>query len=161
MPGYTNYFYKNGVPPSHTKPAFTNLNILTVHNLILKNVLIFMNKIHRYPELMPISILNTIPKNSPVPGSTHEMCAEWLQNYGSKSLSNTVYYKGPLLFSDITLNTNNAKSYTSMKHIIKKYLFDVQRLGNEEEWLSNNFKLYNINGLRQSARLNNLNPQQL
>ena len=36
MPGYTNYFYRDGIPPSHTKPAFTSLNILTVHNVYLK-----------------------------------------------------------------------------------------------------------------------------
>ena len=32
MPGYVNYFYKDGVTPSHTKQSFNDMKILTVHN---------------------------------------------------------------------------------------------------------------------------------
>ena len=34
MPGHVNYYYKDGVCPSHPKPSFTELNILTVQNVI-------------------------------------------------------------------------------------------------------------------------------
>ena len=36
MPGYVNYYYKDGICPSHTKSSFNDLGILTVHNVILK-----------------------------------------------------------------------------------------------------------------------------
>ena len=38
MPGYRNNYYKEGICPCHTKPAFTEYNILTVQMVILKNV---------------------------------------------------------------------------------------------------------------------------
>lgn len=69
MPGWVNYFYKEGICPSHTKSTFTQLNILTVQNVILKNMLLFMNKIHKHPHLLPTSIINTISTDSPSPSS--------------------------------------------------------------------------------------------
>ena len=38
MPGYIRYFYKDGVIPTHTKTAFNDFNILTVHNIIAKTL---------------------------------------------------------------------------------------------------------------------------
>ena len=122
-----------------------------------------MSKIHTYPELLPASILHTIPENSPIPGSTQDTCADWLQNYGSKHFSNSLFYKGPLLYSDIKPNLDTInKNCTSTKNIIKTNIFTVQVSGNEDEWHNINFKLLNINGLRQSVRLvHNPSSQQL
>ena len=44
MPGYVNYFYKEGKIPTHTKESFYKYNILTIHGIIIKNALIFMHK---------------------------------------------------------------------------------------------------------------------
>ena len=46
MPGWVNYFYKDGIHPTHTKASFTTFKILTVHNVILKNMLIFLDKVN-------------------------------------------------------------------------------------------------------------------
>ena len=73
-----------------------------------------------------------------------------------------IYYKGHLIYSDIALNIDQAaadcklmQKFVTIKRIIKTYLFTVQCSGTDEEWLNENFKLYNIPGLRQSARLAN------
>ena len=39
MPGYVNYFYKEGEPPAHTKSSFNSMKIHTIHSIITKNAL--------------------------------------------------------------------------------------------------------------------------
>ena len=39
MPGYVNYYYKDGKLPDHTKATFKEYEILTVHGVIIKNAL--------------------------------------------------------------------------------------------------------------------------
>ena len=39
MPGYVNYFYKDGVTAANTKTFFTEHKILTVQSVIVKNAL--------------------------------------------------------------------------------------------------------------------------
>jgi hypothetical protein len=34
IPGFVNYFYKDGITPHHTKAAFKEYGILTIHNVI-------------------------------------------------------------------------------------------------------------------------------
>ena len=50
IPGLVNHYYNKSTeqPPTHTKETFTNLNIMTVYSLILKNLMIFMNKKTNY-----------------------------------------------------------------------------------------------------------------
>ena len=49
IPGFVKYFYKDGIIPSHTKPAFKEYNILTVQSMIAKNALMFMRKLSDSP----------------------------------------------------------------------------------------------------------------
>ena len=44
IPGFANYFYKDGETPHHTKFAFNNYGVLSIQNIIAKNALIFMYK---------------------------------------------------------------------------------------------------------------------
>ena len=68
IPGYINYKYRAGDIPGHTKSYFTEYNILTVHSTIVLNALVFMEKVHKYPSLLPLTIFRTISDDSPVPG---------------------------------------------------------------------------------------------
>ena len=70
IPGYINYKYKDGKTPGHTKSKFLEYKILSIHNIIAMNAVIFMQKIHIYPSLLPQSIRETILADSPVVGST-------------------------------------------------------------------------------------------
>ena len=62
IPGFVNYFYRDGTIPHHTKEAFTKYDILTVHNIKAKNALVFMYKHYRNDETraLPNSVASTI-----------------------------------------------------------------------------------------------------
>lgn len=152
MQGNVNFFYHDGQKPTSTKPTFTEYSILTIHNLIVKNALTFMYKVHKY-ELLPLSIKMTISDKSPVPGSTHESCNEWLLEYNSLQQKNSLFFKGPLLYTEMAnSNLNSCNTPASLTQTIKQTLLDIQYLGECDEWRPDNFKLNDIHGLRRSQR---------
>ena len=61
MPGFVNYFYKEGKIPAHTKTSFYSYGILTIFGIIMKNALLFMHKVNHFPSSLPPSIRETIP----------------------------------------------------------------------------------------------------
>ena len=155
MPRYVNFFYKYGVNPASTKSTFAKLKILTVHGLIVKNALIFMYKVHHFAMEIPSSIRDTIPDNSPIAGSSYETCAEWLSEHNTSKQRNSVYFKGPLLYAEFSATNqewNSCTSITTLKSAIKRKLREIQSTGDPVEWQANNFKLYDICGLRKSER---------
>ena len=117
-----------------------------------------MHKIYSCPSLLPPSILQTIPPNAPLPGSTHETCSQWLQIY-SNTFSNSLFFKGPLFHCDMSHDLYNHDTVTitknSHKNIIKSHLLTLQKTGDSENWTNDNFKLYNSPGLRKSTRSRN------
>ena len=155
MPGWVNYFYKDGICPSHTKSTFTQLNVLTVQNIILKNILLFMNKIHNYSHLLPASVINTISPESPSPSSPTDYNSIWYTQHNSAPYNTSTFFKGPLLYTNI-MTTNTEPDNTSLntyKRGLKAYLLSVQSSGDPEEWSTDNFRLTNLQGLRISARI--------
>ena len=95
--GYVNYKYKDGAPPAHTKPYFAKHDILTVHNVVVKNALTLMHKVRYMPSTLPKSIREIFPDNIPNHESTHETCSEWLSTYNSATFITSLFYKGPML----------------------------------------------------------------
>ena len=161
MPGYIQYYFKDGTLPSGTKSSFTKYKILTIHNIIAKNALIFMHKISTFPKLLPQSLKDTIPGNVPntiVSDDTFEEHSDWIEKFGSQVYRNTLFYKGPLLQIDSKFNEIRSPSACLSMKIFKNNvtnsLLKYQSSGEKDEWLANNFVLYNINGLRRSARIN-------
>ena len=156
MPGFVNYFYKDGQLPSHTRDRFKEYNILTVHGIIVKNALILMHRIKHFPSTVPISIRNLFPSNMPTYGSNHETCTDWLRDYGSRVYRSSIFYKGPLLaVTDTNTNITSLPSLFSMniyKSNTKRVLIEQQSSsGNlDESWPV--FLLNNIPGLRKSCR---------
>ncbi len=159
MPGITNYFYKEGQCPTHTKPAFTKLNVPTVHNIILKNILIFMNKVHNFPHLLPSSVRQTICSDSPSPSTLTDYTSDWYSKHNRTPYNTSVFFKGPLLYTSITAERNighgtvQHENPSTYKYNIRAYLQNVQNSGNSMEWLAENFKLYSVAGLRISERI--------
>ena len=152
IPGYTNYFYKDGETPHHTKYAFNDYGVLSVQNIIAKNAIIFMYKLHKQPQSLPPSIIATVPENAPTTGSTHNTSDNWLKKYSGGQYAKSIFYKGPLLYSDIA-NEKLCANFTNVfKRNIKKMLLDMQSTGDPNEWQYTNNKLYNIIGLRRSKR---------
>ena len=155
MTGQVNYFYKEGICPSHTKSTFTDHNILTVHNVIAKNMLIFMNKIFNFPHMLPLSVANTISADSPSPSNSISYRSNWYIKYNSVPYNMSTFFKGPLLYKNIMSDArevNNTNTNT-FKSGIKSYLMNIQASCDVIEWSPSNFILYSITGLRSSARL--------
>ena len=153
MPGYVNYKYKNGILPGHTKLAFSEYNVLTVHNIIAFNALLFLHKANNYPSLLPTSIRSTISDESPRPGSNYETCGDWLSTYGNHIYANSFFFKGPLILTNSMINENlSPASFVTLKaykNNIKQAILLRQSLGDVNEWQTNNFVLYNTSGLRK------------
>ena len=161
MPGYVNYFYKEGLLPTHTKTFFTKHCILTVHNIILKNILIFINNTIRFSNTLPRSIKQLIPHDAPTIMLDSDHNSDWYTKYNSLPYNNTVFFKGPLLYKDImsTFINDMPDSHTkilsraSYKTKFKSHLLSLQKAGEECEWEGNNFRLLVVTGLRKSERL--------
>ena len=156
VPGYINYYYNDGVVPTHTKSYFSKFKILTVHGIIVTNTLTFIHKIQNFPHSLPTSIRDTIPSNAPKLGSDHETCEEWSKIYGTNCFTKSVFFKGPLFFIDqkfVELVTPVTKrSYKLYRNKAKNLLLKLQSEGDVEDWQADNFILYNVSGLRKSNR---------
>ena len=150
----------DGIMPSHTKSYFTQFNVLTVHGVIAKNALIFMNKIRKLPQLLPISVRDTIAHDAPSHGYSYEACLDWQMKYGIACYNKSIFYKGPLMSIDPNFSELSTGTYMlspiAYKNIIKRALLKLQSGGDEIEWEAANFPLYAIPGLRRSARLTQL-----
>ena len=160
MPGYVNYFYKDGKLPTHTKSGFRQHGVLTVHGIITKNVLIFMHKLNNFPNLLPPSVRETIGANAPIRRvcSDHETCKDWLEIFGTHIFNKSIAYKGPLLYVDSVwdkiMTPSALLSMKAFKRNVKRVLLELQGRGDAVEWQADNFLIYNISGLRKSARIN-------
>lgn len=157
MAGSVNYFYNEGTCPTHTKSAFTKFSILTVHNIILKNMLLLMNKVQNFPRLLPVSVVNLIPPNAPNPSCTDnqiDYCSSWYQEFNSVPYNTSTFFKGPLLHYDILTNIPSLGCTNISTHNkkVKAYLMDFQNSGDPDEWTPGNFRLLNLPGMRSSQR---------
>ena len=154
IPGYVNYHYKDGKPPVHTKFAFKEYEILTVHGIIIKNALTLLHKINNMTSLLPKSIVELFPSNLPKNGTSYEDNIDWLTIYSQAGLRASVFYKGPIL--SITEHNRNITSLASLfslniyKKSATRVLLDLQSAGNGEEWPP--FLLHSLPGLRRSSR---------
>ena len=126
--------------------------ILTIHNIIVLNTLIMIEKTRTFPSLLPPSISSTIPANSPVPGSTYHECENWLQTYNTITYRNSLFFKGPMLYSIAgIIDRIDMSKIINLKYFktkVKNLIFDCQNEGEGSEWEIDNFVLSKIKGLR-------------
>ena len=149
MPGFVNYFYRDGELPSHTKTAFKDLKVLTIHGIITKNALLLMHKVKYFKELLPISINQCIDLESPVINDDIEAHSRWYSEVNTEHFRKSVFLKGPLMYSQSKIKDISA-SCNSIKRFLKSSLLDQQSSGENEQWPT--FQLYSINGIRRSSR---------
>ena len=123
IPGFINYKYRKGCLPGHTKSAFSAYKILTIQNIISFNSFLFMFKVEHFPLLLPLSIRKTISSHCSRPDSTHITCENWLNIYNNFHYSKSLFYKGPLLFSQSNINKNISPA---CYHSIQAYKRDVK-----------------------------------
>ena len=158
MPGWVNYFYKEGCHPTHTKSSFKAFNILTVHNVILKNIMIFLNKINSCLSNIPESVRQTISPQAPSIDNDmlSDHTSDWYTKYNCIPYNTSTFFKGPLLYTHIMAENTNLHTATNpniFKGRIKQYLLEIQNSGDAEEWEYTNFQLLCLPGIRRSARI--------
>ncbi len=154
MPGFVNYYYKDGKLPQSTKNFFIENEILTVHGVITKNALVLLHRIKYFARTVPSTICNTFPDNMPTANSDHTTASTWLDNYNSTYFRSFVFYKGPLL--SIHADKSNVSTLPSLfslniyKSSAKRFLLELQKNDNDESWP--NFILNNVPRIRRSQR---------
>ena len=92
IPGFVNYYYKDGLLPTHTKSAFNEYNVLTVYNIILKNMLIYVHKILHMSSSVPLYVQQTLAPNIPIPGNPPDNHYDWYNQYNSIPLNRTSFF---------------------------------------------------------------------
>ncbi len=159
MPGFVNYFYNDGALPQHTKSFFNDNDILTVHNIIVKNAMILLHRIKHSPGSVPHNIRHIFPDNMPTINSDHTTANVWLGYYSSTYFRSSVFYKGPLLsiYADNAAITTlpSLFSINIFKSTVKRQLLKLQN-ENEDDDIWPSFLLHNTPGLRRSQRIEQL-----
>jgi len=160
MPGYVRYFYKDGDLPTGTKSSFNNLSVLTVHGIVASNAINFMNKIYNFPSQLPRAVTRTIPSNVPSrtvnPDPQSHVITSWSNVYNTNVYRNSLFFKGPLLYLDPSMNDIfnpvSCQSTRAFKAQCRRVVLRSQNEGDPSDWSSNVFLLQRVNGLRKSNR---------
>ena len=154
MPGYVNYYYKDGNIPAHTKESFSNYKIITVHGIISNNALLLMHKIRNFSQSLPPSIKSLIPDNAPTFNSTEDSNKIWFNKYGNSKYKSSFFYKGPLLsISQLNADVTSPSSLLSLniyKNNLKEMALREQNKGEPDSWPE--FILHHTPGIRISSR---------
>ncbi len=155
MPGFVRYYYKDGELPTGTKSSFEKYGILTVHGIIAKAIILFMYKYH-YSDNLPQSVRDTIDKNAPkyIVDGCNDLTNQWYSRLNNVLCRNSLFFKGPLLFSDPKLTALVTPLITtqSIKVRAKKVFLELEHLGNPDDWNDSSFLIHNIQGIRKSKR---------
>lgn len=168
IPGFNRNYYKDGITPCHTKPFFTEYNVLTVQSIILTNILVFMYKFHHFKHTIPPNVVKIIAENAPKPLSGNENCLEWWTSYPKSKLRDALSFKGPLfcmkyvpeILAQCTHprfdSSNNiiAIPINSFKKLAKSFVNKIQSGGRNEHWDGQNTPLYYVPGLPRNCRRN-------
>ena len=162
MPGYNVNYYKDGNQPCHTKRFFTEYRILTVHSIILTNILIFMHKYYEFRNLTPLSVSSIISPDALKNGQVNDKTVAWMARNTTDKSRKTISFKGPLFYSKYMpeiLEKNgikypcNAPVNLFKKHT-KSFIFEVQTFDRPDKWEGTNTPLYNVPGLPRADREN-------
>ena len=162
MPGYNINYYKDGISLCHTKPFFTECQIMTVHSIILANILNFMHKHNELKNLIPPPVFNIISPEAPKYNHVNANIIEWMNGHNTGKLKNAISFKGPLFYYNYVpqfLEKTSLKHPCLANHSIfkkhtKSFVLSIQSSGNPSDWVGTNTPLYNVQGLPRDERKN-------
>ena len=162
MPGYNINYYKDGMTPCHTKAFFTEYGIMTVHSIILANILNFMHKHNEFKNLIPPPVFGIISPEAPKHNHVNENVVAWMNRHNTGKLRNAISFKGPLFYFDYVpqfLEKTDLKHPCMVTHKIfkkhaKSFVLSIQSTGSPSEWEGANTPLYNVPGLPRAERAN-------
>ena len=136
MPGFVNYYYKDGKLPQSTKNFFNEHEILTVHGVIAKNALVLLHRVKYFARTVPSKICDMFPDNMPTVNSDHTTASTWLDYYNSAYFRSSLFYKGPLL--SIHADKSNVSTLPALfslniyKSSVKRFLLELQKNDSDE-----------------------------
>ena len=81
-------YCKNGFAPCHAKQFFKEHTILSIHSLILTEVLLFKHKIHYFRQGLPSAVINTISAAAPKYVITYGICTDWFTGHSTRRMRN-------------------------------------------------------------------------
>ena len=162
MPGKTLNYYKDGTSPCHTKQFFTEQQIMTVHSIVLTNILKFMHKHNEFKNLIPPPVFDIISHEAPMYNHINANIIEWMNRYNTAKLRNSISFKGPLFYLNyvpLFLEKTRVKhpclvSHNAFKKHIKSLVLSIQSSGNPIEWEGTNTPLYYVPGMPRAVRKN-------
>ena len=100
MPGHNINYYKDGISPCHTKQFFNEYQIMTVHSIILSNILNFMHKHNEFKNLIPPPVYNIIYPEAPKFNHVNDNIIEWMNRHNTGKIRNAISFEGPLFYFD-------------------------------------------------------------
>ena len=139
---------------------------MTVHSIILSNVITFMHKYHNFRSQMPNLVSDIILPNAPRYSLTNDDNAqEWSAGHLSGKSRSALPFKGPLFYSkflpeilELYKENHNNNIFPiplkAFKGYTKSFLFNTQNSGSPEEWEGKNMPLNYITGLPRRHRAN-------
>ena len=163
MPGYVNYFYKDGKLPTGTKKYFTDYRVLTIHGIIASNALNFMHKAKCFPSLLPLSVKKTISGrviNINMVNQSDPAFLGWLAEFNTHIFRNSLFFKGPLLYFEPTTASEiftppACISFSIFKNQSKRFMLELQAGGIENDWKTSKFLISSIKGIRTPRHIDN------
>ena len=152
MPGYVNYYFKDGQLPTSTKNSFNQSGVLSIHGIIANQAIQFIHKAKNFPSLIPISVKSTIKENilnMPILDQSDPIFLSWVEEFNTHIYRNSLFFKGPLLYFDPTTVRNYATpaahiSFNVFRSQTKKFLLRQQAEGSKNDWKTNDFAIFSI-----------------
>ena len=119
-----------------------------------------MNKATVHPHLLPPSVVQTIPEDSPSPTNTTDYSSEWYAKYSSTPYNTSIFFKGPLLYNSILADAGvniSTSELITFKTNVKTHLLQEHIHDKAVEWSTTTFKLFELHGVRHSERIKSQN----
>ena len=101
MPGFVRYYYKNGELPTGTKTSFKEYKILSIHGIIAKSAILFLNKYHCQPDKLPQSVRDLIDTNASkyCLDETDDSTQNWYATHNIPIYRNSLFFIGSMIFT--------------------------------------------------------------
>ena len=157
MPGFVRYYYKNGELPTGTKTSFSEYKILTVHGIIAKSTILFMNKYHYQPDNLPKSVSDLIDNDAPkyCLDETDDPAQRWFAKHNTSIYRNSLFFSGPMIYTDPELKNlvRPNPGISNFKNMVKNILLKFEHREDPEKWEDSKFFIHEIQGIRKSKRI--------
>ena len=126
---------------------------MTVHSIILANVLNFMRK-HDFKNLIPTPVNDIISPEAPKYNHGNANIIEWMNRHNTGKLRNAISFKGPLFYFSYVTQHQCLATLNVFKKYTKSYVLSIQNSGSPIEWEGTNTPPYNVPGMPRSEREN-------